>query len=106
MESDTAGSRWTRLRKSVKLLAPKSARRAWYSLTLYQLPHGSGFVVEKRSGPAGSPGTSEQWYRHSLEDAERKFNAIIRRKIGKSGPRQYEEVAEFEPEMDQFDLQP
>jgi hypothetical protein len=91
------------MRKSAKLMAPGSARRAWYSLTLYQLPYCCGFVIDKRSGPKGSIGTEEMWYRFSYEDAERKFNSILRRKVGKSGPKQYIEVAEFDS-PDQIDL--
>jgi hypothetical protein len=102
MESAVSGSGWTRLRKSVKLIAPRSARRAWYSLSLYQLPYDSGFVIEKRSGPAGSPGTDEKWYRHSQADAESKYNSILRRKLGQSGPRQYVEVSKSEPAPDLF----
>jgi hypothetical protein len=105
MENDSDGSGWTRLCKSVKLMAPGSACRAWYSLTLYQLPHGTGFVIQKRSSPKGSTGMSEMWYRHTFEEAEKRFNSIFRQKVGKSGPRQYVEVPEFEP-PDQCDLWP
>jgi hypothetical protein len=70
------------------------------------LPRGVGFVIEKRSGPKGSKGISEMWYRHTLEEANGKYNTILRRKIGKSGPRQYVEVDEFEPGKDQIDLWP
>lgn len=104
MESAPKGSGWTRMRKSVKLIAPGSARRAWYSLSLYQLPYDGGFVIEKISGPEGSPGTNEKWFRHSQEDAERKYNSILRRKLGKSGLRQYVEVSDFEPVPDLFEL--
>jgi hypothetical protein len=106
MESAKKGSGWTKLRRSAKLIAPGSPRQAWYSLTLYQLPYDNGFVVEKRSGSKGSKGTNEMWYRSSLVEAEKKFNAILRSKTGKNGPRQYIEVAEFEPAPNQFDLWP
>jgi hypothetical protein len=106
MPSDRSGSGWTKLRRSAKMIARGSARRSWYSLVLFQLPYGSGYVIEKISGAKGSSGTNEMWFRNSLEKAERKFKSILRRKLGNGGPRQYEEVSEFDPVTDQLDLWP
>lgn len=106
MESPTTGSGWTSLRKSAKMIAPGSARQAWYSLILYQLPRGVGYVIEKRSGPKGSKGVNEMWFRHSFEEADLKFNAIIRRKLGQSGPRKYVQVSDIDSAPDQSDLWP
>jgi hypothetical protein len=48
--------------KSVDLAAD-SRHQARYHVRLYELPHGSGFVVSKLSGPAGKEKASEEWFR-------------------------------------------
>jgi hypothetical protein len=77
--------------KSVDLAAD-SRRQARYHVRLYALPHGSGYVISKLSGPAGKEKASEEWFRPTLPLAEKKFAAIFRNKTARCAGRQYREI--------------
>jgi hypothetical protein len=81
----------THLIKSVDLAAD-SRRQARYYVRLYELPHGSGYVVSKLSGPAGKEKASEEWFRPTLPLAEKKLAAIVRVKSTRTVGRQYRET--------------
>jgi hypothetical protein len=77
--------------KSVDLAAD-SRRQARYHLRLYELPHGSGFVISKLSGPAGKGMVSEEWYRPTLPQAEKKLVTIVTAKTTRKSGRLYREI--------------
>ena len=74
-------------------LEADSVRKAWYEIILTAHP-GGGFLVTKRSGPAGSAGISETWFRWSLADAVVKFQNISVKKRAKRCGRIYKEIVE------------
>lgn len=80
-----------RLIKTIDLAAA-SARQARYHLALYELAHESGFVISKLSGPAGRESAAEEWYRPTLELAEKKFGALVRNMTTRQIGRQYREI--------------
>ena len=73
--------------KSVDLAAD-SRRQARYHVRLYELPHGSGHVFSKLSGPAGKEKASEEYYRPTLHQAEKKLATIVRTKTTRQIGRQ------------------
>ena len=77
--------------KSVDLAAD-SRRQARYHVRLYELPHGSGYVVSKLSGPAGKENAAEEYYRPTLHQAEKKLATIVRTKTTRQIGRQYRET--------------
>jgi hypothetical protein len=77
--------------KSVDLAAD-SRRQVRYHVRLYELPHGSGFVVSKLSGPAEKEKASEEWFRPTLPLAEKMLVAIVRVKTTRTIGRQYRET--------------
>ena len=77
--------------KSVDLAAD-SRRQAQYHVRLYELPHGSGYVVSKLSGPAGKEKATEEYYRPTLPQAEKKLATIVQNKTTHKSGRQYLEL--------------
>ena len=77
--------------KSVDL-ATDSQRQVRYHLRLYELPHGSGFVISKLSGPAGQETAAEEWYRPTLHQAEQKLAALVRVKTTRQVGRQHQKT--------------
>jgi len=73
-------------------LAADSRRQARYHLRLYELPHGSGYVISKLSGPAGKEMASEEWYRPTLPQAEKKLATIVKAKTTRKSGRRYQEI--------------
>jgi len=73
-------------------LAADSRRQARYHVRLYELPHGAGFVISKLSGPAGKEKATEEWYRATLDLAERKIATIVRAKTTRQTGRKYREL--------------
>jgi hypothetical protein len=59
-------------------LAAASRRQARYYLRRYELPHGSGYVISKLSGPVGQEKAAEEWYRPTLSMAEKKYSVKTR----------------------------
>lgn len=90
-KEDDPMTSYFRLLKRIDLAAA-SPRSASYQLALYQLPHEDGFVISKLSGPAGKERAAEEWYRPTLDLAERKFGTLIRSKTTRKTGRQYREV--------------
>lgn len=80
-----------RLVKSVDLTAD-SRRKAQYHVRLFELPHGHGYVVSKISGLAGMEKSVEEWFRRTLDLAEKKFAGILRSKTMRRTGRQYREL--------------
>ena len=80
-----------RLIKSIDLAAD-SRRQARYLIRMSELPHGAGYVVKKLSGPAGKEKASEEWYRGTIELAEKKLSSIVRTKTTRRAGRQYREL--------------
>ena len=76
------------LLKSVDLAAD-SRRQARYHLRLYELPNGSGYVISKLSGPVGKECASEEWYRLTLPEAEKKLATIVNTKTTRKTGRNY-----------------
>jgi hypothetical protein len=77
--------------KSVAL-ATGSPHQARYHLRLYELPHGSGFVISKLSGPTGKATAAEEWYRPTLHQAEKKLAALVRAKTTRQVGRQHQKT--------------
>ncbi len=80
-----------RLIKSIDLAAD-SRRQARYYIRLYELPHGAGYVVKKLSGPCGKEKAAEEWYRGTMDLAEKKLSAIVRSKTTRQTGRLYREL--------------
>jgi hypothetical protein len=74
-------------------LAANSRRQARYHVRLYELPHGSGYVVSKLSGPAGKEKAAEEYYRPTLPQAEKKLATIVHSKTTRKSGRQYQELS-------------
>ncbi len=77
-----------RIIKEVDLISD-SVRKAQYHLSLCELPHDLGYVITKESGPSGHGKLAESWYRDSLEQAEKKYEGILRLKTSRTTGRQY-----------------
>ena len=73
-------------------LEANSIRKAWYDVVLQEHP-GGGYLIIKRSGPAGtSIGCSEIWFRWKLADAMQKYQGIVKQKKAPKKGRVYVEV--------------
>jgi len=72
-------------------LQATSAKHAWYHVSLQEHP-GGGFLVIRRSGPAGSLGSSETYFCWSIAGAMSKYQKIVDRKLHKKSGRIYKEV--------------
>lgn len=73
-------------------LAAASRRQARYYLRLYELPHGSGYVISKLSGPVGQEKAAEEWYCPTLSMAEKKYSVIVQNKTSRESGRRYREI--------------
>jgi len=73
-------------------LTSDSKRSAQYQLKLLELPFGTGYVVEKLSGPAAGAKIAEAWYRETIEAAKEKYDDIVRKKTTRKTGRQYHEM--------------
>ncbi|MDY0363082.1 MAG: hypothetical protein RBR08_16660 [Desulforegulaceae bacterium] len=75
--------------KKASLVSPESKKQAWYEVRIYG---GDGlFYVVKESGATGASGLAEAWVRPSEEQALKKFDTIIKKKLStaKSRARRY-----------------
>jgi hypothetical protein len=75
----------------VRLVAENSPRRAWYHLSVRNLP-GSGFLIVKTSGCRGGKGHIETWWRADYAKAMEKYYQLLKLKTrdGKRG-REYKQ---------------
>jgi len=74
--------------KEVDLVAD-SVRKAQYYLCLYLLGHGQGYKITKESGPFGHRKVTESWHRDTLDEADKKYEGIIRLKTTRIKGRRY-----------------
>jgi hypothetical protein len=91
-----------RVIKEVDLISD-SIRKAQYHLCLYELAYGQGYAISKESGSTGQRKLSESWYRDTLEQADKKYEGIIRQKTSRSEGRKYK-MDENQPKDPQLSL--
>ncbi len=74
-----------RVLQEVRLEAPDSALRAWYTIKIIEIP--GGHLVAKSSGATGRKPDTETWFRPTLEEAEKKLSRIIQEKTDPNSKR-------------------
>lgn len=72
-------------------LQANSVRLAWYDVALYEHP-GEGYLIVRTSGPSGSKGFSETWFRWKYIDALLKYQTVVKKKTNKKRGRIYTPV--------------
>lgn len=83
----------SRVLVSQRLEANNSPRQAWYHVSVLEHP-GGGFLIMRRSGPAGSIGLTETWFRWTLPEAMLKYQGVVNKKTSKKKGRIYSTSAE------------